>query len=98
MDKPFNTDLIPFAAKYIWWKSPRESLELPERVMAQVMNLGTFEDVKRLAELVGEDFLRQVVEHAEIGWFNGRSWHYWHYRLGLANPNEVPEMRQRRVA
>lgn len=98
MENQLKKNLISLAAKYIWWKSPQESLEFPERVVAQVMNMGTFEDVNRMAELVGEDFLRHVVEHAEVGWFNGRSWHYWHYRLGLSNPNEVPEMKQRRVA
>ena len=62
------------------------------------MNLGTFEDVNKVVKIVGDDFLRNVIRQAEAGWFNGRSWHYWHYRLGLANPNEVPRMRQRRVA
>jgi hypothetical protein len=91
-------DLIPFAAKYIWWKPPEESIESPERVVAQVMNLGTFDDVNKVVKIVGDDFLRNVIRHAAVGWFSGRSWHYWRYRLGLANLNDVPEMRRRRVA
>lgn len=90
--------LYDFAAKYIWWSPPTEAIEFPERVAAQVMNVGTFEDVNKLVELSGNDFLAHVLEHAEVGWFNARSWHYWHYRLHLANLNEVPEMKQRKLA
>lgn len=92
------TILRDLAAKYIWWKSPEEAIEMPERVIAQVMNIGTFEDVQRLAEKVGDDCLRGVLAHAEVGQFNERSWSYWHYRLGLARPDEVPPMPTRKLA
>jgi hypothetical protein len=36
--------LRPLAKKYIWWETPDEALESPRRVIAQVMNIGTFED------------------------------------------------------
>lgn len=48
------------------------------------MNIGTFEDTAKLLSIVGEDVMREVLKSAEIGMFNARSWHYWHYRLGLA--------------
>ncbi|MBK8870542.1 MAG: hypothetical protein IPN19_05725 [Elusimicrobia bacterium] len=98
MANSIKKNLIPFAAKYVWWKSPDEAIEYPERVVAYVLNSGTFEDVQKIVGLMGEDYLRGVVERAEVGWFNERSWHYWHYRLGMAKPNEVPEMKRRRVA
>lgn len=95
---PFSPKVLkPFAKKYIWWKSPKDSLETPERVAAQVMDIGTFEDIKKMVSLVGEKFLRQVLKHAEVGWFNERSWHFWHYRLGMAKPIEVPPMKQRKL-
>jgi hypothetical protein len=91
-------DLIPFAQKYIWWKTPDEAIRYPFRVMAQVMDLGTHEDVQALAKLVGDDTLRDVVLQAEAGQFRPRSWAYWHYRLGLAKEGCVPEMPRRRFA
>jgi len=89
--------LRQLAAKYIWWETPDEALERPERVIAQVMNIGDYEDVQALAEHVGDDVLRDVLTHAEVGWFNERSWHYWHYRLGLAELEQVPPMPSRQV-
>jgi len=84
------------AAKYIWWKSPEDAVELPERVVAQVMNLGDYNDMQILAETVGEDYLRQVIEQAEPGIFSEKSWAYWHYRLRLAELEQVPPLPQRK--
>jgi hypothetical protein len=84
--------LLGLAAKYVWWLSAEESMEFPARVIAQVMNIGVFDDVGRLLDSIGEDGLRTVLQQAEAGQFNGRSWHYWHYRLGLAEPNLVPPL------
>jgi len=85
------------ATKYIWWKQPDEAASQPERVIAQTMNLGDYDDLQILSEQVGDDYLRQVVQHAEIGQFNERSWTYWHYRLGLAEPDMVPAMPRRKL-
>ena len=85
------------AWKYIWWKTPDEAILYPHRVMAQVMNIGDFQDVLELADAVGEEVPRDVVKTAEAGEFNSRSWHYWHYRLGLAELGAVPPLPQRRV-
>ena len=87
-----------FAEKYIWWKSPEEALRLPERIVAQVMNIGDYFDVQVLANQVGDDYLREVLTNAEIGQFSERSWAYWHYRLGLARPGLMPPMPLRKVA
>lgn len=86
------------AAKYIWWKSPDEAVRQPERVVAQVMNIGDYDDVQMLADQAGDDYLREVLAHAEIGQYSGRSWHYWHYRLGLAGSGGVPAMPRKRTA
>lgn len=84
--------LKPFAKRYIWWKTPDEAVAMPEHVIAQVMNIGDYDDVQALCALIGDNVLRGVLTHAEIGQFNERSWTYWHYRLGLAAPEHVPPM------
>ncbi len=86
------------AGKYIWWKTPDEAIAMPERVIAQVMNIGDYADVQVLATLVGDDVLRGVIAHAEAGQFSDRSWAYWHYRLGLAGVDQVPAARRRKFA
>jgi hypothetical protein len=84
----------------VWWKTPEEAMLYPDRVAAQVMNLGDFDDLTEMVEATGEDYLRRVLRHAEAGQLNARSWHYWHYRLGLAEfgRTPVPPMPVRRTA
>ncbi|WP_244490300.1 MULTISPECIES: hypothetical protein [Rhizobium/Agrobacterium group] len=84
------------AQKYIWWKSPSDAADQPERVIAQVMNIGDFEDIQRLEALAGNDMLVEVLNRAEIGQFTPRSWTYWHYRLGIADIDQVPPLPSRR--
>ena len=90
--------LKPLASKYIWWKTPEEAVLMPERVIAQVMNIGDYSDVQSLALQVGDEVLREVLTHAEAGQFNERSWAYWHYRLELSSVDHVPPLPVRRFA
>jgi len=87
-----------WAAKYIWWQTPEEAARRPRRVMAQVMDLGTFADVRSLEVAAGPDALAEVIRQAEPGWFSPRSWHFWHRRLGLLASGVVPAMPVRRFA
>jgi hypothetical protein len=95
--QPTHTLLTKLAAKYIWWKTPAEAIETPARVVAQAMNIGSYDDVQKLAQEAGDDYLRDVLRRAEIGQFNERSWSYWHYRLGMASPGNVPPMPKRQL-
>ncbi len=38
------------ASKYIWWKSPDDAADMPNRVIAQVMDIGDYADVRYLAD------------------------------------------------
>lgn len=84
------------ARKYLWWKTPEDAPAIPDRIVAQVMNLGDFNDVEQLVIRFGEEWLRRVLTTAAPGTFDERSWAYWHYRLGLAEPGGLPEMPARR--
>ena len=96
---PIDRDALkPLASKYVWWKTPDEAVATPQRVIAQVMNIGDYTDVQALANQVGDDVLREVLKHAEAGQFSERSWAYWHYRLGLARVDQVPALPTRRFA
>ena len=86
------------AAKYIWWKTPDQAIAAPERVIAQVMDIGDYGDVQWLAGRIGENGFRDVLARAEPGWLSERSWTYWCYRLGLASLDHVPPPPSRRFA
>ena len=92
MTTPDPISLARLAQKYIWWTTPDVAVTMPERVVAHVMNIGDHDDMHALATLAGDDYLRTVLQHAEIGQFTPRSWAYWHYRLGLAAPGHLPAM------
>lgn len=87
----------PLARKYVWWMTPEKAAEQPERVIAQVMNMGDFEDAQALSVAAGDLLLIDVLTHAQVGEFNPRSWAYWHYRLRLAKPGQVPPMPVRKL-
>ena len=95
---PAHSDaIVSRARKYIWWKTPEEAALQPEQVIAQVMAIGDYADVQALASLVGDAALADVLTHATAGQFDPRSWTYWHYRLGLAAPGQVPPLPARNV-
>ncbi len=81
------------AAKYVWWKSPLEALANKTHFLAHVMTLGTLEDVQWMLANYREKELKEVLAAAPPGIFNGRSWYFWHLRLGVS---EVPDLPRRR--
>lgn len=84
------------ASKYIWWKTPDEAVVIPQYVIAQVINMGDYDDVQKLASQVDDDVLRGALLHAETGQFNESSSAYWHCRLGLASVDQVPALPTRK--
>lgn len=93
-----NMDLLYFADKYIWWQPPEVAVKDRHRVIAQVMNLGTFEDVQALRRQTGDMELKQALQEARPGEFSERSWNYWHLILGLSQLQAVPPPPVRRFA
>lgn len=90
--------LLELARSYAWWLAPEQAMEYPQRVIARIMDIGTFEDIHKLVGIVGEDALRQTLQNAEAGQFRPRSWSYWQYLLnGLADAT-LPPLPLRRVS
>ena len=54
--------LLRLAASYVWWLSPEEALERPYLVECSVMNYGTFEDIKLLADLLSDNEIRACID------------------------------------
>lgn len=57
--------LESMAKKYIWWQSPDESIHFPQKIIAQVMNIGTFEDLEELTQLTDKQELIDILQNAK---------------------------------
>jgi transcriptional regulator with XRE-family HTH domain len=89
-----HTLLAQLRKRYIWWEIPG-SEPTEERIIAQVMELGSYEDTQSLEEKIGLPKMKQVLANAKPGWFSSKSWNYWHLRLGVSESNHVPPMPRR---
>ncbi len=90
-----RTDLLAeFASRYIWWRDEHPPSD--DRVIAQVMNLGTYDDIRRLEACYEPDELRGVMLRAAPGWIGERSWDLWRGRLAFAGAGPIPEIPPRR--
>ena len=49
---------------------------MPERVIAQVMNIGDHDDIQSLARQMGDEVLPEALQHAEAGQFDTGSCAY----------------------
>ena len=90
--------MLGLAKRNVWWLAPEEALEFPQRVIARIMDMGTFEDIHELIAIVGEEALRQALQKAEAGQFRPRSWSYWQYVLNGLADNALPLMPVRKVS
>ena len=81
--------------KYFWWE-PIGSQRTCARILAQAMDLASFEDVRRLETVIGADTLTDLMLHAQPGWLSDRSWEFWRGRLALATGRTLPEAPPRR--
>jgi hypothetical protein len=80
---PRTHELLNIARRLIWWMPPEEALEEPSLFLAQVMTLGTWDDVELVRAALGEEPLRECLHNAPPGIFDLPSWHYWHRRFGI---------------
>ena len=88
--KPQDERSAAMASKYVWWQGARETLEDPRLLAAQIMTLGTPDDVQWLLGRTSTDALRRVLRDPPIGIFNERSWRFWHLQLGVAPIPPLP--------
>ena len=83
--------LAKAARRYVWWETVDEAMAYPQKILAQVMNIGTWDDMCNLVELFSQIDLLDVLNAADIGQFNERSWHFWYNRFS----EEIPPMPKR---
>lgn len=80
-EPPAETLLAEFERKYMWWQPIGGSRHSEDRIIAQVMNLGTYDDIRRLEKAIGRERLAATLGRAAAGWLSDRSWEFWRGRL-----------------
>ena len=89
--------IAEFGRKYLWWEPVGDQPHSEDRIIAQTMNLGTYDDILLLEQTVGRPRLVEIMLHAEPGWINDRSWEFWRGRLSLATGAAIPNGTPRRA-
>lgn len=82
--------------KFFWWEPVGSEPRSDVRILAQAMDLASFDDVLQLEAELGSHHLTNVMLQAEPGWISERSWDFWRGRLGLATGSTIPEAPPRR--
>ena len=82
------------AQKYVWWQPPERTLTDGRLLLAQMMTLGTADDVRWLLSVASSEDLLRVLDEPPVGVFNRRSWAFWHLRLGR---DVIPDLPARRL-
>lgn len=82
------------AARYVWWSPPERTVNenLP-RLIAAVMEMGTWEDASEMERLVGVDSIVGVLDAPPAGVLSAKSLAFWHARLGRIGDPPVPARR-----
>src|ERR1700676_1106612 len=92
-----KTMIAEFDRKYLWWRPVDGGSRSEDRIIAQTMNLGTYDDILLLEETVGRTRLVGIMLHAEPGWISDRSWEFWRGRLSFATSAAIPNKAPRRT-
>ena len=87
---PGEQRLSSLATRLIWWKKPADALVDRRRFLAQVMTLGTWNDISEAKHFWTEENFREALREAPPGVFDVRSWTYWHHRLDLLPVPPLP--------
>lgn len=82
--------------KYPWWQPAGGGPHTRDRMIAQIMNLGTLDDIILLERTVGPERLVTIMTRAEPGWLSDRSWEFWRGRLSVATGAAIPDDPPRR--
>jgi hypothetical protein len=88
--------IAEFGRKYLWWEPVGGQPHSDDRIIAQTMNLGTYDDILVLEQTVGKSRLVEIMLRAQPGWISDRSWEFWRGRLLFATGAEIPDKAPRR--
>jgi hypothetical protein len=83
-------------SRFFWWEPVGLQPRSHARILAQAMDLASFDDVRRLEKILGPRRLVEAMLETEPGWISERSWEFWRGWLALATGRAMPEAPPRR--
>lgn len=86
-----NPQIVNLAKRYVWWETPDWALQHPTVFLANLMNLGNWDDIQLARHLLGDHTLKQALLEAPPGYFSYRSWDYWNLKLGIKPIPPLPK-------
>lgn len=84
-------DLEKLAQRYVWWEKPEWAYEHPTVFLANLMNIGTWDDILLARKILGDYILKQALLEAPPGYFSYRSWDFWHLKFGMTPIPPLPK-------
>ena len=66
-DDVATRSIAELGRKYLWWDPVSDEPHSENRIIAQAMNVGTFDDIIVLEQSVGKNLLVEVMLRAEPG-------------------------------
>ena len=93
----FDVDSLPadlaaeLESRFFWWEPVGLHQRSHARILAQAMDLASFDDVRRLEKTLGPHRLTEAMLKAEPGWISERSWEFWRGRLTFATGQTMPD-------
>jgi hypothetical protein len=88
---PHTAELLALAGRTVWYKPPHEAVADQLNLVAHVLTYGDEEDVKLLRRYLDLDDIRESLDRAPPGVFDGRSWSYWNAMVGRFPPPPMPQ-------
>ncbi len=77
--------------KFFWWEPVGSQPRSEARIVAQAMGMAGFDEIRRLEQVLGHDYLVVTMLEAEPGWIDERSWEFWRGRLMRVTGCEIPD-------
>lgn len=88
---------LQLLSKYLWWeKFNFEDENQSYRILASAMCLANEDDDMRILTSIDKKYLKNTIKKAQAGWFDKKSWSYWHYILGIIKPSDDVPLLPRR--
>lgn len=77
-----DKNLLDYFAHYVWWENKNEiTANNPLRIIASAMKEANgLQHFKKVCNF-SDDLLKNTLQNAQAGWFDNKSWHFWHIRL-----------------
>ncbi len=90
LSKELNKDTVQYLGKYIWFDRKETIKDNPYKIIAYAMCYAIIEDYPMLFSL-GKEVLKDVLYKAQAGWFDKKSWVFWHTILKIENIPNLPK-------